>query len=509
MRWLIVFLLFIARVCSAQSWTPVGVGTSVANLGGNRYALRTCGERLNYDSTGHGCWCVIEPTVCHFNPPVFGYNYGVCAGEYWALFPDSSDGAIAFVAKKGRHALTLKLAAAIYYSHNRDSVWTLATASKVAGVKDGSRINYPNTLPDIDWSFQYQNDRLKTGIVMKQAARNALPDPSVNGWTDNETWVAFAIEMKTYSFTGGEIIAMPTITWDTLSVSFSHSGILQFVLPKDIAYLNSDPSVQTILYRRLKTIGPKTYLLLSLRYTTLQSIPGGTVVFDPSPVIIGDTDVSDNYAKDFGPTINYGVSTGLYIGRASGNLTYHMITHFDFLSSVPSGATIDVAVCSSYCFSILGDSIPNIAVYRITADWIEGTADNAYEYGSSSWNNRGNAIAPTVGIGGTSWALTDSAWSTGGGDYNATPDDTVSILAVGWETWEVENLVQAQREANENFGMLFKEIDETRHTGRIGTRSSEHSTVETRPRLYVEYTEAPAGAGQGSWKNWGLTQWGQ
>jgi hypothetical protein len=85
----------------------------------------------------------------------------------------------------------------------------------------------------------------------------------------------------------------------------------------------------------------------------------------------------------------------------------------------------------------------------------------------------------------------------------------LTVDFTGWLTWEVEILVQAALDAGTYFGFMFRDTTES---GLLQHRveTTESATEAQRPRLYVEYTVSPSGGdGQGGWKNWGLTQWGQ
>ena len=515
----LVVLLLMAQLCLAQNWVPIGAGLSKAKLNenfGRKYALRISAERLNYDSTGLGDWRAVNPIVRQFDSPVFGYNYGVRCGEYWALFPDSSDGAVAFAVKKGHHALTMHLTAAIYYSHDRDSVWILSQTGQVAGEKQGKRITYPAVITGIDWTFEYQNERLKTGIVLKQAARDILPNPGGKGWSDEETWMGFALELKVYSFTDTGIVQMPNISWGKVTnVPFSYLGELLYFLPVDIAYLYSNPSIQTDLHRRFKQFAGKEYLIIGLPYLTLQATPEGIVVFDPSPMIIGAGDIDDAQIYLTSPTLNYGGRIAFTVGRLAS--TYRAMLRGD-LSAIESGSAISVAKCSLYCSSfanVHGD--PTLEVSIVDSDWVEGTADGAYEYGSCSWNNRGHG----TGVGATTIAEADSAWASAGGDYSS-PDDTVTITASSaWYVWEIENILQAALDSDSYYGMFFKHTNEGLGISKAEFTSTESETVSQRPRIYIEY-EAPEGrsppiygdgsrAGVSAWavQRWGNGCWGR
>ena len=189
--------------------------------------------------------------------------------------------------------------------------------------------------------------------------------------------------------------------------------------------------------------------------------------------------IKDTYLREEKTTWNYGAADALRIGMTGGTSGRTALIWPD-LSEIPAGATIIAATCSLYCNA--SDGTVDAVAEQISKDWVVGTA-TVYQFGSSSWNNRGSGL----GVGETNIAQADSQWAVAGAQTELVfPDDTVAISATGWYVFEVENIMQAILDGTA-YGIG---ISDPTATGGPAITSMEGTTSEM-PRFWIQYQCAP------------------
>jgi uncharacterized repeat protein (TIGR01451 family) len=175
--------------------------------------------------------------------------------------------------------------------------------------------------------------------------------------------------------------------------------------------------------------------------------------------------VKDNYLNQDRDTRNYGASTTLVVDR-DGSKQKRPLLEFDF-SSLPAGAIITSAQLELR--KVGGNNgVQNVDIFPVTADWIEGTQNDAN--GVSNWNERDVA----------------TNWTTAGGDFGS-PYFTVVVTNNGTYTWDVTSIVSDMVSAPaSNFGFLLATFDGG--GGRAQNFASRENSVSAdRPRLVVSY----------------------
>lgn len=189
---------------------------------------------------------------------------------------------------------------------------------------------------------------------------------------------------------------------------------------------------------------------------------------DQPPPIIG-VDASIDLTR---PTGNYGEAKELGLGSDVRGLIY-----FD-LSVLPAESTVYSA---TFEVSTPGDPYPPITVdiHRLTNEWIEGSDDNgnAVPADGVTWNERKPGVA----------------WTTPGGDYDATVISSFNFTTPGeTASFDVTGMVRDWVSLSQpNYGLIM--IGRTPEAG-LSIIASDKPSVNARPKLTVNYS-CPCGVG--------------
>jgi len=154
------------------------------------------------------------------------------------------------------------------------------------------------------------------------------------------------------------------------------------------------------------------------------------------------------------------------------------------LSALSGDITISAATVELYRYHTYMDNDTEIALYRVTSDWVEGT-------GHDFWPDA--SYVPD----GATW-LTATAtvpWTTPGGDYDPTALDQLTIptgMALGWMHLDATAAVQAWVGGSaSNYGLLLRPLSGEWTDHQFYSREAVTTTL--RPRLVITYTSgAPA-----------------
>ena len=169
----------------------------------------------------------------------------------------------------------------------------------------------------------------------------------------------------------------------------------------------------------------------------------------------------DNTFQTDSPNFNHGEATEIPAGEEDfTSTTYRLALKFS-LSQIPPGSLINSASLLMYCFGDASNGTGRAKLYRVTADWAEGTI---------TWNNQpahDSSVITYSDI--TNGYVGDVTW-TGLGDT-------------------VKNWFEG---VNSNYGLKMR-ITETgtdnENDKHFKFYSVEYATEARRPRLVVNYTE--------------------
>ena len=184
----------------------------------------------------------------------------------------------------------------------------------------------------------------------------------------------------------------------------------------------------------------------------------------------GYTGCRDAYLEEAHPTYNYGGDPYNYVRNSPKT---NFLASFDLPEQVV-GKKILEAKIGFYCWSVSYYSEGQyLDLYRVNAYWEEGTADGAYQQGSTSWNIR---AADDTG---------EIPWQTPGGDIGGELLGRSLIPSSGYyPEFDITGLVQQWADgALDNYGVLLRNDS----TVRTGIKASEYSQYG-RPYMNITYT---------------------
>lgn len=148
---------------------------------------------------------------------------------------------------------------------------------------------------------------------------------------------------------------------------------------------------------------------------------------------------------------NYNNSANILINTGIGGAGFRQALLYFDISGIPAGVRIDSAVL--HLSELYKETGSTVDIHEVLAPWSEGT---------TTWNSFAGAFDPTPSTSFFAW---------GGGVHQI----HVEALIQSWVNGD-----------SENHGFLLQEDEVSSEF-----RSSEHSTVDVRPRLKVCYSPAP------------------
>lgn len=171
------------------------------------------------------------------------------------------------------------------------------------------------------------------------------------------------------------------------------------------------------------------------------------------------TEGKDNYLEELVPDVNRGSSINMIAEYVTENR--RPIIRFN-LSNLPVG-NIEDAEVFLYRHDGNGANDATVNVHRVNQSWTETGAD---------WNTYDGT----------------NAWSTAGGDYAPSIEDTQVILAGtnGWYSWDITNLTKNWKNGTyQNYGMIF--VCDADSQWQSFYSSDYTIDISLRPKLVVKY----------------------
>lgn len=199
-------------------------------------------------------------------------------------------------------------------------------------------------------------------------------------------------------------------------------------------------------------------------------------------VLLEPTQDNTLYQSEMGALSN-GKGEFLFAGRTESFGLRRAVLAFKDLDSIPAGATVQSV--RLHLFMSKEDSPETtVRVFRLTADWGEGTSDaNGPE---------GGGIAATTGDATWDHRFFDNMlWSNPGGDFAGAPSAQIAIDKFGDYTVESTSALVADVQSwldnpAGNFGWILLAAEDVKSARRFNSR--ENGNPDRRPMLEIEYS---------------------
>ena len=118
-----------------------------------------------------------------------------------------------------------------------------------------------------------------------------------------------------------------------------------------------------------------------------------------------------------------GAGEPLFSGRTKNGFIRRTVIRFDVGASIPAGSTINSATLQMRVSRVSNNTLRATSLYRLLADWGEGT--------SNADQQEGQGTTPTTGD--ATWIhryYPGTLWAAPGGDFNATAAATVNGIRI-------------------------------------------------------------------------------
>ncbi len=210
-------------------------------------------------------------------------------------------------------------------------------------------------------------------------------------------------------------------------------------------------------------------------------------------VTIGPSKDNTLYESPTGSLSN-GAGQHLFVGKTAASEIRRGVIAFDQAAAIPAGALITrVDLTLSMSRTLLAGLEP-VALHRLLADWGEGTSDAAFEEGGGAPATTGDATWIHRFFNTVFWTGPGAA-----GDFVTTPSTTVQVGAIGVYTFlstagMVADVQGWLDNPATNFGWILIGNESTAATTKRFD-SRENLIASARPRLTIEFSTGPAGAG--------------
>jgi hypothetical protein len=190
-------------------------------------------------------------------------------------------------------------------------------------------------------------------------------------------------------------------------------------------------------------------------------------------------------------TLSNGAGQTFFAGRNGlGDLRRGLIK-FDLAGLVPANATVDSVVLRlRLSMTLPGSRL--VSLYRLLADWGEGTSDAESGEGAGAPATPGDATWNQRFFGAS------LSWLNPGGDYAASASATRPVGALGVYAWRstgmTADVASWVQNPSSNLGWMVLG-DESAVAGAKRFDSRQATTAANRPSLTIFYTEVPTAAG--------------
>jgi len=397
--------------------------SKVINNGDGSFSRITYLGSVHYEDA-NGNFQPIDTTIVASSKP--NWDWEVTTG-HWKLFVNNDT---TVGVKKGNNWIGTRLHGIAYYEATTKNYTILQTANSVVPVVDDNTITWHNILYGVDYVLYYTADSLKEEVVVHQKARDLLSSaghrPSDYDYVAANTYLVPIFECD-----WSQSLQMK-LKWDTIDIELAVSPdnidtdkaihfeadtpdpywgtkLVSFLPVYSAISANpinpEDPEeeweyAECVMKKRLVKKGGKHWLLTGVPVLTLNAMPEGSIIFDPTetlrPSATGDEEnipssvpVQDHYLcideatvddADYVYHTNEGGYRDLYnLPAHSGSGTINKVTvYFRCKHSNSTGTPLARAAIKSDSTVTEGDaeSLTTSWAYY-TMEWATNPADSA------------------------------------------------------------------------------------------------------------------------------------
>ena len=272
--------------------------TTIVKVDGSLTRTISLGS-INYED-GSGNFQPINTTITPSNKA--NWDWEVETG-HWKLFVNNDT---TIGAKKGNNWIGTRFHGIAYLDIVSKDYTILQTTNSVVPVVTGNTITWYNILYGVDYVLYYNNDTLKEDIIIHQEARNLLASagnrPSDYGYNASNTYLVPIFECDWSESLPMKVNGInespdeletddaiyfeantPDPYWQTVLVSFLpvYSAVSENPINPEAPEVDWE-FAEYVMKKRLVAKNDKHWLLVGLPVLTLNSMPEGSIIFDPT-----------------------------------------------------------------------------------------------------------------------------------------------------------------------------------------------------------------------------------
>ena len=437
----------------------------------------------------NGKYLEINPEIEPSTLP--GYSYEVCKGIYQVYFKNNPMESNSVLIKlHSSYTFGFRLVGAGYYESSSQNYHLFSNIQPGQLTIAENTITHKDLLPGLEINLHYETNCLKEELIIRQRARNIMPNPSQFGFNADSTFVGFVMEIKPDPRLLTYINDSTQIQLNNFQ-SFSKIGFktikksLKFLLPIDYAFLITT-GVDSLAFsnsliklkRRILSRNGKIYLIAGVPYSWMTSQVQGDIVIDPT-IVVKEQATDDTWLEDYSPK---GTNNLLIVGKAAYYPKKRTTLKFP-ISNIPDDATIESSYLKVFYYGKGKASwstetfIPRyIRANIIFTNWSESSADAYYPWKSTPYGSFGT--------------------EPGSSDYYSDEEDEI-LFDINSGCWKEFNLIRAVNawrdgylgtlEGIQNFGVVLWATNEDEDGYDLRMRSSEYSDINYKPYLEITY----------------------
>ena len=244
----------------------------------------------------------------------------------------------------------------------------------------------------------------------------------------------------------------------------------------------SEEDVFSIIHHPWDTVVRRRILLFLLPICCVATFTTSTL---SQVQVTLDASKDNTLYQDSAGALSNGAGQHIFVGRTNvGGLIRRALVAFNVAGSIPPGSQI-MSVTLTLNMSQTSSGIDTVSVYRVLADWGEGT--------SAAFGNEGSGAPATTND--ATWIhrfYNTTFWSSPGGDFVPAPSATLPVSLLGPYVWGPTNGMSADVQQwldspSQNFGWILVGNETAPHLAKRFD-SREDTVLTSRPKLTIVYS---------------------